>query len=209
MEAGFSAKLTAWAIGVIAAGGYPAIFFLMAVENIFPPIPSEVIMGLGGINVHQGTMNFWPLLVVGTLGSTAGNYVWYMVGDKWGYERLRPFIGRWGRWLTLSWRDVEKMTAFFVKHGHWVVFFLRFSPLFRTMISLPAGLAHMPVGRFIWFTMAGSAIWNTALIGAGYYLGQNYEKLGVYLGPLTLVVVVAIVGTYVWRVMTWKPDDAE
>src|SRR5687768_15200541 len=130
-------------IEAIAHGGYLGILLLMAIENVFPPIPSEVIMGIGGLLVGRGEMEFWPLLIAGTIGSTAGNYVWCWIGDSWGYRRLAPFIERHGRWLTLDWQHIEKGTQFFRSHGQWIVFFLRFSPFLRTIISLPAGLSHM------------------------------------------------------------------
>ena len=95
-------------IEAIARSGYLGIFLLMVVENVFPPIPSEVIMGIGGVLVARGQMDFWPLMIVGTLGTTAGNYVWFWIGDKWGYKRLEPFIARHGRWLTLDWEHIEK-----------------------------------------------------------------------------------------------------
>lgn len=197
--------MTEWILDTIAAGGYIGIFFLMALENIFPPIPSELIMGLGGINVANGRMDFWPLLIAGSLGSTAGNYVWYMIGRSFGYHRLRPFVDRWGRWLTLEWEDVEQMNAFFRRHGHWVVFAVRFSPLLRTLISLPAGLAHMGRGKFLVYTLAGTTIWNIMLIGAGYYLGTNFDELERFTGPVALLTGLAMVAVYVWRVFTWKP----
>ena len=149
-----------WIIELIGRGGYWGIAFLMAIENIFPPIPSELIMGVGGLNVARGTMEFWPLLAAGTVGSTLGNYVWFLAGDRLGYARLQPFVRRWGRWLTLEWRDVERAAAFFRRHGEWIVFALRFSPLLRTVVSLPAGLSHMKHWKFLVFTFAGAAIWN-------------------------------------------------
>jgi membrane protein DedA with SNARE-associated domain len=197
--------MTEWILDTIAAGGYLGIVLLMALENIFPPIPSELIMGMGGINVANGRMEFWPLLVAGTIGSTAGNYTWYMLGRHWGYQRLKPFIDRWGRWLTLEWQDVEAMNAFFRRHGHWVVFAVRFSPLFRTMISLPAGLAHMGRAKFLAYTLAGTTIWNILLIGAGYYLGANFDELERYTGPVAVASGALILLVYGWRVMTWKP----
>ncbi len=200
--------MTAWILDTIAAGGYWGIFFLMAAENIFPPIPSELIMGLGGINVATGRMLFWPLLVAGSLGSTAGNYAWFWVGRKLGYERLRPFIDRWGRWLTLEWQDVERMNAFFQRYGHWVIFVLRFSPLLRTMISLPAGLAHMGRVKFLVYTLAGTTIWNILLIGAGWYLGSRFDELSHYTGPVAVGTAVIIVAVYLWRVLTWRPRGA-
>ena len=190
---------------LIEQGGYWGIFFLMVVENVFPPIPSEVIMGLGGIAVARGTMEFWPLLLVGTVGSTLGNYVWFLVGDKWGYARLQPFVARWGRWLTLEWEDVERASAFFRKHGQWVVFFLRFSPLLRTMISLPAGLAHMRHWKFLAFTFAGAAIWNTGLILGGQALARYMEEAAVLMDVVVGGTIAVAVLAYVWRVITWKP----
>ena len=189
---------------LIEQGGYWGIFFLMVVENVFPPIPSEVIMGLGGIAVARGTMEFWPLLLVGTVGSTLGNYVWFLVGDKWGYARLQPFVARWGRWLTLEWEDVERASAFFRKHGQWVVFFLRFSPLLRTMISLPAGLAHMRHWKFLAFTFAGAAIWNTGLILGGQALARYMEEAAVLMDVVVGGTIALAVLAYVWRVVTWK-----
>jgi membrane protein DedA with SNARE-associated domain len=198
--------MTEWILETIAAGGYWGIFFLMTVENIFPPIPSELIMGMGGINVASGQMSFLPLLVAGSLGSTLGNYMWYMAGRKMGYERLRPFIDRWGRWLTLDWQDVEQMIAFFQRHGHWIVFVLRFSPLLRTMISLPAGLARMNRVRFLIYTFAGTTIWNILLISAGIFLGTRFqEEVDKFVGPLAILTIVVVVGAYVWRVARWQP----
>lgn len=194
-----------WIIQSIAAGGYLGIFLLMALENIFPPIPSELIMGLGGIGVAHGQFSFWPLLFWGTAGSTLGNYFWYLVGSRLGVARLRPFVDRWGRWLTMEWEDVETVNRFFRRHGHWVVFAARFSPLFRTMISLPAGLARMGHLRFLLYTFAGATIWNAILIGAGIWLGANFADIGQWTGPVTIACIVIMVGLYVWRIITWRP----
>ncbi len=192
-------------IEAIARGGYLGIFLLMALENVFPPVPSEVIMGVGGVLVARGTMQFWPLLIIGTLGTVAGNYAWYWVGDRWGYERTRPFIDRWGRWLTIDWEHMERASRFLQRHGQWVVFFLRVSPFMRTMISLPAGLAHMPLGRFLLFTFAGSLIWNAALILAGSALAQFFERNDVVVGWVILGLIGLAIAGYVWRVLTWTP----
>ena len=192
-------------IDTIARGGYWGIALLMAIENIFPPIPSEVIMGIGGVLVARGEMEFWPLLIAGTVGSTAGNYVWFWIGDKWSYRRLRPFIDRWGRWLTLDWEHIEQATGFFQRHGQWVVFFLRFSPFLRTMISLPAGLAHMNAWRFLVFTFLGAGIWNVILILAGKWLAEWLDDRQDLIGWVIAGLVVAALAAYVWRLLTWKP----
>jgi membrane protein DedA with SNARE-associated domain len=192
-------------VRLVELGGYWGIFFLMIAENLFPPIPSELIMGMGGVFVARGTMEFWPLMLAGTAGTVIGNYAWYAAGDKFGYRRLRPLVDRWGRWMTLDWHDVEKATDFFNRHGQWVIFVMRFSPFLRTLISLPAGLAHMPKGRFLLFTTAGSAIWNAALIKGGELLGQNLKNAEQVIAWLTIAMIVILAGWYLWRVLTWKP----
>lgn len=192
-------------VETIARGGYLGIFVLMALENIFPPVPSEVIMGIGGILVARGEMQFWPLLLIATVGTTAGNYFWYWLGNRFGYRRLQPFVDRWGRWLTLEWEDIERAILFFNKWGDWVIFVLRFSPLLRTIISLPAGLAHMRLSRFLFFTFAGSLIWNAALIAGGQLLSRWLEQSQDVLGWIIIGLTVVAVLAYAWRVATWKP----
>ena len=197
--------MTSFILDAIAWGGYVGIFLLMALENVVPPVPSEVIMGLGGMAVARGDMAVVPLILWGTAGTTVGNYFWYAIGRHFGYQGLRPFVDRWGRWLTVEWEDVEKLHRFFLKHGGKTVFVFRFLPTFRTMISLPAGMAKMPVWRFFLATFLGSTIWNTVLAGAGYYLGSNFKELDRYVGPVAIGLTVVIVVGYLYRVATWKP----
>ena len=194
-----------WIVQLIEGGGYWGIAFLMVIENVFPPIPSELIMGLGGIAVARGRMEFWPLMLAGTVGSTLGNYCWYLLGRSLGYERLRPFVDRFGRWLTVDWEDIEYIVGFFRRHGQWVVFAVRFAPFMRTMISLPAGLTRMGHWWFLLFTFAGAAIWNAILAGAGYYLGRNFDELEKFTGPVAVATVVIVIVVYIWRVIVWKP----
>lgn len=190
---------------LIDRGGYLAIAFLMFIETVFPPIPSEVIMGLGGISVGRGTMEFWPLLIAGTLGSTVGNYVWFLASDKLGYERMRPMVDRWGRWMTMEWEDVEKASSFFRRHGQWIVLGLRISPFMRTMVSVPAGLSHMKHWKFLVFTFVGGAVWNAVLIAGGHWLSRYEEEMQDWLGWGIGLSIVLLVGIYVWRVITWTP----
>jgi membrane protein DedA with SNARE-associated domain len=196
-------------IEAIARGGYWGIALLMALENIVPPIPSEVIMGLGGVLVARGDMAFWPLLIAGTVGSTLGNYAWFWLGQRWGYERTRPFVERWGRWLTIDWPHVEAASRFFRSHGQWVVLVLRFSPFLRTLISLPAGLARMSVWKFLAFTFIGAGIWNTLLIFAATVLSRYFAGYEAAMGWAVLGLVGLAVVAYVWRVLTWKPRRVE
>jgi membrane protein DedA with SNARE-associated domain len=197
--------MTDWVVHLIDAGGYWGIALLMVLENVFPPIPSELIMGIGGIRVGQGRMEFLPLLLAGTLGTTVGNYFWYMVGRMLGFQRLRPVVRRFGRVLTLEWRDVRRINLLFRKYGPGIVFVFRFMPAFRTMVSLPAGLFHMGQIRFLLWTAAGALIWNILLVGGGWWLGSRITRIDQYLGPITTATVALIVVVYLWRVVVWKP----
>ena len=199
--------MTDFILNAIAAAGYLGIFLLMALENVIPPIPSEVIMGLAGMAVARGDMALVPLVLIATAGTTAGNYFWYWLGRHVGYERFRPFVERHGRWLTLDWAGVERLHRFFLKHGGWVIFVFRFLPAGRTIISLPAGMTRMPLPRFLIWTFAGSAIWNTVLAYAGIAFGAHFEKLHRYVGPASLALLAAMVAGYVWRVATWKASS--
>lgn len=192
-------------VSIIERLGYLGIAILMALENIFPPLPSEAIMGAGALAVVNDRMSFWPLLLYGTAGTVAGNYCWFWLGDRVGYEKLGPFIDRWGRWLTLEWKDIERASRFFQKHGQWAVFFLRFFPVMRTMISLPAGLAHMKLWRFLVFTTAGAAIWNAILILGTQWLVGTFSNIQDLVGWILIGSLVLAVAGYGWRLYTWKP----
>jgi membrane protein DedA with SNARE-associated domain len=202
------APVTQFILDWIAWGGYLGIFLLMALENVVPPIPSEVIMGFGGIAVAHGRMAMLPLLLWGTAGTTAGNVFWYVIGRRMGYARFRPFVERHGRWLTMEWEDVERLHLFFVKRGGWVVFVFRFLPTFRTMISLPAGMTGMPWWKFLAWTFAGSIIWNGVLAAAGYWLGTRFDTLDRYVGPAGIALTALAAAAYLYRVVTWKPRAA-
>jgi membrane protein DedA with SNARE-associated domain len=204
--------MTDWVLNLIDAGGYWGIFGLMVLENIFPPVPSELIMGIGGIRVGQGHMDMAPLLFAGTVGTTIGNYFWYLVGRILGFQRLKPLVDRYGRWATLEWKDVEALDRLFGKYGQAVVFVFRFMPAFRTMISLPAGLFRMGHARFLLWTTAGALIWNIILSYAGFALGYNFQHIDRYVGPAATACVGIAVLFYLWRLATWKPraaDEAE
>lgn len=197
--------MTAFILKLIADAGYLGIALLMCLENVIPPIPSEAIMGFGGIAAAHGRFDFWLLVAMGTLGTVAGNFFWYEIGRRLGYERLKPLVDRYGRWATMEWEDVEWLHRFFRKHGAWAVFVFRFLPTFRTMISLPAGMLRMPLGWFLVATAAGSAVWNTILAAAGFLLGTHFEALQRYVGPFAVATSVLAALWYVWRMATWKP----
>ncbi|MHA6718722.1 DedA family protein [Sphingomonas sp. RS6] len=189
------------------AWGYWGIFLLMVLENVIPPVPSEAVMGVAGIGAARGQFNLVALVLVGTAGCIVGNLFWWEIGRRMGYERLKPFIARWGRWLTVEWADVERLKAYFDRWGGPTVFLFRFMPFGRTIISLPAGLMHMPFWRFVAYTAAGSAIWNAILIGVGYALGTTFDEIERWATPAIIGVLVLMLIGYVWRVFTWKPRE--
>ncbi len=192
-------------VEIISRLGYVGIAILMVLENIFPPMPSEAIMGASALAIERGRLEFWPVMIAGTIGTLIGNYAWFWAGDRLGYRRLRPFIDRFGRWLTMEWEDVERATKFFSRHGHWVVFILRATPIMRTMISLPAGLAHMNKLKFCLFTAAGAALWNVMLITGTQWLVRTFDNSEDIVSWILIGTAVLAIGLYLLRVATWKP----
>jgi membrane protein DedA with SNARE-associated domain len=197
--------MTAFLLELLNKGGYLGIFLLMVAENVFPPVPSEVIMGGAGVLVARGQMDFWLVWVVATTGTLAGNLFWYWIGVRWSEEQLKRVIDRWGRWLTFEWDEFTRARNFFRKYGDGIVFAVRFSPVLRTIVSLPAGLAHMKLWRFCLFTFLGSAIWNGVLLFGGRALAPLVARFEVAAGWAVVAMVLAGVAFYIYRVATWKP----
>lgn len=179
---------------IIIAIGYPGITGIMFTENIFPPIPSELVMPFAGFLVGRGELSFIGIWIAGTLGSVLGAMVLYYLGMWAGDVVIRRFLTRYGRWLTLSEADYDRSLRFFARYGEWVVFFGRCIPIIRSLISLPAGAEHMPLPRFLLFTTIGSAIWTGILSYAGTVLGENWEQVITFVEQYQDVVMVAMVG---------------
>ncbi|GAD54032.1 MAG: membrane protein DedA with SNARE-associated domain [Limimaricola cinnabarinus] len=192
--------ITSW----IAAGGAFAVAALMFLENVFPPIPSELVMPLAGYNAATGEAHPALTLIAGLIGSVAGAWIWYEVGRRLGRERLMDWVDRHGRWLTLSREDVEKALGWFERHGAAAIFFGRMIPTVRTLISVPAGIQGMGMVKFLAYTTAGSLIWVGALFGAGYLLEAQYERVQGWLNPVTNGILGVIVLLYLWRVFRGK-----
>lgn len=193
-----------WITTLIDDSGPLGVALLMFLENVFPPIPSELIMPLAGFNAAMGRMSLVAVIIAGTLGSLAGALVWYWVGRFIGAERIRHVAARHGRWITVSPRDVDAAQAWFDRHGTKAVLLGRLVPAVRTLISIPAGLAHMPLLPFIIWSAIGSLFWTTFLTLSGYFLRDAYEKVEVWVDPLSTVVVVVVVAIWLWRVITWR-----
>jgi membrane protein DedA with SNARE-associated domain len=194
-----------WIINLIERMGYLGIALLMFLENLFPPIPSELIMPLSGFTASRGNLNIAGVILAGTVGSVAGALFWFYVGRWVGDDRLKRWADRHGRWITMTARDVEKADRWFDRHCHWAVLGGRLIPTVRTLISIPAGIFEMGLRRFLIFSTVGTLIWSAALAGAGYALGSEYETVSRYLGPVSTAVVVLIAAVYLYRVVTFKP----
>ncbi|MBZ2210086.1 DedA family protein [Massilia soli] len=189
-------------IDLISRIGYFGIFLLMALENIFPPIPSEVIMPFAGFVVSQGKLNFGLVLLAGAAGSVAGALPWYFAGKWLGTERLQRLAKKHGRWLTVSPEEIEKSVNAFNRHGKKAVLFGRLIPAVRTLISVPAGIVEMNLSTFLAYTTAGSLVWASVLASAGYLLEKNYTTVGKYIDPTAETIVASILVVYVYRVVT-------
>ncbi|HSA81409.1 MAG TPA: VTT domain-containing protein [Geminicoccaceae bacterium] len=191
-----------WITRVVSESGYPGILGLMLAENIFPPIPSELIMPLAGFVAAKGELN--PVLVVlaGTLGSVLGALPWYYLGLWLGRERICALAARHGRWLTLSERDVGKAIDWFEKHGGKAVLLGRLVPTGRTLVSVPAGMARMPLLPFLVYSAIGTLIWTALLTAAGYLLQSEYHVVGHYVDGASKIIIGLIVLTYLYRLVS-------
>lgn len=187
--------------------GYLGVFALMALENIFPPIPSELIMPFAGFVAARGDLNVIGVLLAGTAGSVAGALPWYYAGRVYGKERLEAFADKHARWMTVTHGDIEQAMAAFEKHGKKVVLLGRLIPAIRTLISVPAGLANMSMVQFLLFSTIGSLIWTGILTGAGYALESQYERVAQYVDPVSKAVLIGLLGWYLYRVMTFKSGN--
>ncbi len=193
-----------WVIRLIDHTGYVGVFFLMFLESVFPPVPSEVIMPIAGVRAAQGPMTLGGVIAAGTAGAMFGNLFWYLAARVVGLKRFKPLIERHGRWLTMDWYDVEKAERLFGRFGHVVVLVGRMLPTVRTIVSVPAGLLNMRLKSFVIWSTIGTAGWSSALATAGWLLGRRFGEIEKILGPLSSIVIVAIIGAYAWRQLTWR-----
>jgi membrane protein DedA with SNARE-associated domain len=178
-----------WIAGVIIRLGYVGVATLTFLENLFPPIPSELVIPLAGYVAAGGELQAVPVIAAATVGSLAGTTVWYALGRRIGEARLRTWVDRHGRWLTLDGSDLDRAQSWFQRHGKLAVFFGRLIPGIRTFISLPAGFAGMSILPFVLYSAAGTAIWTAALAYGGVVLRANFTTIGDYVNIGTNVVL--------------------
>ncbi|EAD8942156.1 DedA family protein [Listeria monocytogenes] len=195
--------------------GYIGIFVLIMVENLFPPIPSEIILTFGGFMTTVTSLNVVMVIIVATLGSVVGAILLYKVASYFGKERLTKIVLKYGRILRLKESDIERAESFFLKYGSWAVFLCRMIPLIRSLISIPAGMTKMKMSRFLILTTAGSLLWNTVLIGLGAVLGESWNEIVVFMDSFSTIIysviaILVVVGLgYFFRARFKKTLDEE
>jgi membrane protein DedA with SNARE-associated domain len=192
--------LADWVTDVIDALGYVGVALLVALENVFPPIPSEVVLPFAGFVASDGDANLIGMIVAATIGSLVGALVLYGVSAWIGADRVGHFVVRYGRWLRITESDVAKAEGWFDRHSNRAVLLCRCIPLVRSLISIPAGLRRMSLGPFVIYTVIGSAIWNTVMIGSGFVLRSNWSSVEPVLSWFQYLVVATIVVAFAWFV---------
>ena len=168
--------------------GYIAIFVAMFLENLFPPIPSELIMPLCGFYVQQGILQFTPVVLAGLVGTVIGALPWYGMGRLINEERIEKFLNRKGRWIGIKVEELSRSRRWFSQYGTGLVFWGRLVPGIRTLISVPAGIEMMPIFPFLIWTTAGSLIWNLILTFAGFFLGESYSNVEQWIEPVSKII---------------------
>lgn len=201
--------IAGWAVNLMELLGAPGAGLAVALENLFPPIPSEIILPLAGLAASRGDLGLVDVLVWTTLGSVVGAVILYSVGRLLGADRLRAFARRVP---VLEVRDIDRTEAWFTKHGAKAVFFGRMLPVFRSLISIPAGVTKLRLALFTALTCAGSAIWNSIFVLAGFFLGENWELIEPYADTFQIVVIgLVVVALGVWvvkRIRDGRPTEA-
>lgn len=193
-----------WIQMIMEDFGYIGVFLLIMLENLFPPIPSEVILTFGGFMTTQTNLTVTGVVIASTVGSVVGAIILYGIGAIVGLHRIERFVDKWGKILRLTSRDVHKANGWFEKYDVWTVFFCRFVPLIRSLISLPAGIAKMNFWVFLLLTTLGTLIWNVVLVNVGAAVGESWETIVHYMdiysniayAVLALIFIVIVIRFY-------------
>lgn len=185
-------NISAWILAMMDKLGLFGVTCFMFLENVFPPIPSELIMPAAGFAASQGTMGLWAVIIAGTLGSVLGAVPLYYLGTVFDEKRLLVLVNKYGKYVLVKPDDIRYAQSWFAKYGYWVVFFGRMIPAIRSLISIPAGMNKMPMLPFLFLTAVGSAIWTSLLAYAGYVLGANYQQVEQFIAPISKIVVVIV-----------------
>ncbi|MFS0750946.1 DedA family protein [Oceanobacillus sp. 1P07AA] len=187
-----------WVTAVMEQLGYLGVFFMMALENLFPPIPSEIVLPFGGFLTTYTNLTIFGVMTAATLGSVIGSMILYCIGTFLDMPRLERLIDRYGHWIRLKKSDVHRANDWFHQHGYWTVFFCRMVPVIRSLISVPAGMTRMNFPVFIFLTTVGTILWNGVLISFGVILGENWQQIlgfmHVYSRFIYIVIILILIG---------------
>jgi membrane protein DedA with SNARE-associated domain len=198
-----------WVIRLIEQSGYLGVGFLMFLETVFPPIPSEVIMPIAGMAAAEGKLHFGFVVASGTAGAMLGNIVWYLAARALGVERLEPLIRRYGRWITMTWPEVERAQKWFRENGIFFVFLGRLIPTVRSLVSVPAGLLKMRFKTFFIASTLGTLGWTGLLASAGFKMREHYGEVDQWVGSASNAVLVVLGAAYLWRLWTHRHPNPE
>jgi membrane protein DedA with SNARE-associated domain len=194
-----------WIISFMEEFGYLGIFLMIMLENIFPPIPSEIVLAFGGFMTTKTDTTVIGVIIASTLGAVAGAIILYYIGRLLHFERLEKIVDRWGYLLRTKKEDVYRANQWFDKYGIWTVFLCRMVPILRSLISIPAGMGKMNLSIFLFLTTIGSLIWNTILVNLGAMLGASWSKVLEYMSVYQNIVIVIIgiigIGFIIWFIL--------
>ena len=192
-----------WITHFMEQFGYWGIAFLIFLENVFPPIPSEIILTFGGFMTTKSDLSFIGVTITSTIGSVVGAIVLYGIGAWIGERNLYRFVNRYGKFLRVKTKDIDRTIQWFDKYGYWTIFFCRFVPLLRSLISIPAGLTRMNLPLFMLFTTIGTLIWNIVLIYLGQAVGGNWQAIVYYMDIYSRIIYIVLIILAIFIIWKW------
>lgn len=195
---------TNWIGDFIVAYGLWAIFLLLFLENVFPVLPSEVVIPLAGFEAARNGMPMWEVITAASIGAMLGQMPWYWTAKALGYERFKRFASRFGRLTTIGPEEVDRASAWFARHGPRAVFFGRMVPVIRGVISIPAGLTSMPLSTFLAWSIPGSTLWVIGLAWAGYELGDRFPEVAEKTHVISNILIGLALLFWLYRIVTFR-----
>ena len=191
-----------WVEQIISSMGYIGLYLVMFLENVFPPIPSEVVLPLAGSLTLTGRFSIFWITIIGMMGSLTGAFFFYGLGKWLGEPRVRMIIEKYGRFALLSTDDLDRSLEWFDKYDDWVIFFSRMVPIVRSLISIPAGIASMKIGKFSFYTVLGTALWSFILALGGRLLGEQWPLIAEWINTYQNIVLVVAVGVVLFFIVS-------
>lgn len=195
-------NLTEWIISIMEQLGYLGIALLMFLDNVFPPIPSEIIMPSAGYSASQGQLTLFGVIIAGCFGSLLAAALLYWIGYKFNHDSIFRFVDRYGRYMFIKSSDIKKSLDWFEHYGHRIVFFGRMIPAVRSLISIPAGMSHMPFWKFMFYSGLGTIIWTTFLACVGFYFGENQQLMQQIFSQVShgiILIILVIIAILLYR----------